>query len=307
MQREKLSIVLAFAAIYLVWGSTYLAIWIGLNDIPPFLMSAIRFLIAGIILHVWCSWKHEPFPASRDMIRNSISGIFMLVGGTVSVAWAEQYLSSSLAATIVSILPFWFVVLDRRQWNFYFSNKYIIAGLVIGFLGVLLLLGFGNNRTSLPTNQWPGIVVLLLGGMAWTVGSLYSKYKPANSSLLVSGSVQLLAAGIFCGIVSGFSGEWQHFSPEGINTSSWLALLYLIIMGSLVAYLSYLYLLKKRSPAQVSTYVYVNPMIALLLSALIANESISFLKIISLLIILGGVLLVNLPKYSIRHNLKKNI
>jgi len=305
LSKERLTVLLAFAAIYIVWGSTYLAIWIGLNDIPPFLMSGLRFLVAGFILHIWCWCKGETFRGTQVITRNTISGILMLVGGTVSVAWAEQYLSSSLAATIVTILPFWFVLLDRPHWNFYFSHKAIIAGLILGFAGVILLLRYGGNKSSSAlghSNQWLGVVVLLFGGIAWTVGSLYSKYKPAKSSLLANASVQLLASGFFCLLVSWLFGEWNHFAPQKIASSSWLALLYLIVMGSIVTYLSYLYLLKKRSPAQVSSYVYINPVIALLLGSFIANESITTLKIISLVIILGGVLLVNLPRYTTRTN-----
>jgi len=301
--KEKWTIIFAFAAIYIVWGSTYLAIWIGLNDLPPFLMSAIRFLIAGAILLFWCRWKGEEYPNALTITKNAICGVLMLVGGTVSVVWAEQYLTSSLAAIIVTILPFWFVLLDRRHWKFYFSNKNIVAGLILGFLGVTLLLGFGS-QASTPilknSNQLIGIGVIFFGGLAWTLGSLYSKYKPAKASLLVNGAVQLLSAGFFCLIISLFAGEWRNFSIVNINSSSWWALVYLIIMGSLVTYLSYLYLLKKRSPAQVSTYVYINPVIAVVLGMLLANESISLLKIIALMIILGGVLLVNLSKYNLR-------
>jgi len=303
LRREKWTIILAFAAIYVVWGSTYLAILIGLNDIPPFLLSGIRFLVAGIILHIWCWWKGESFPSQVAIVKNSIAGILMLVGGTVSVAWAEQYLSSSMAAIIVTILPFWFVLLDRKQWKFYFSNKSILTGLLLGFTGVSLLLGFGNNKSmfhSSHSNLLEGISVILLGGIAWTLGSLYSKYQPAKTSLLVNGSIQLLSAGIFCLIISGVIGEWSQFSIIKTAASSWAALAYLVVMGSLVAYLSYLYLLKKRSPAQVSTYVYINPVIAVFLGSIIANESITLMKVVALLIILAGVLLVNLPKYKFR-------
>jgi drug/metabolite transporter (DMT)-like permease len=288
---ERWNIILAFTAVYVVWGSTYLAIGIGLNDLPPFLMSGLRFLIAGLILQTWCTWKGQAMPNRNSIWRGSIAGVLMLVGGVVSVVWAEQFLSSSLAAIVVTLLPFWFILLDKRQWSFYFSNKSIIAGLVLGFVGVMILIGFGNASTikAAHANQLEGIVVILCGGIAWTAGSLYSKYKPAKASLLANGSIQLLAAGIVCILTSWIIGEWKHFSFSGTAASSWIALLYLIVMGSLVTYLSYLYLLKKRPAAQVSTYVYVNPVIAVLLGALLANESISSVKVLALAIILIGV------------------
>jgi len=297
---ERWNIILAFTAVYVVWGSTYLAIQIGLNDLPPFMLSGLRFLIAGLVLQCWCSWKGESLPDKKSIWRSSLAGVLMLVGGVVSVAWAEQFMSSSLAAIIVTLLPFWFIILDKKQWSFYFSNKSIIAGLILGFAGVCILFGFGNLSLSANhSNQVEGILVIFCGGIAWTAGSLYAKYKPVKAPLLVNGSIQLLAAGAFCLLISWAIGEWNHFSFSATNASSWMALLYLIIMGSLVAYLSYLYLLKKRPAAQVNTYVYINPVIAILLGAVLANESITLIKIIGLTIILVGVLLVNMPKYRL--------
>src|SRR5437762_7352712 len=237
-KKDRLSIFFAFAAIYIIWGSTYLAILIGLIVLPPFLMSAIRFLVAGLLLYGWCVFKGKQQPDISSLQKNTLYGIFMLVGGTVSVTWAEQYLPSSLAAIIVSSLPFWFVVLDKKQWQFYFSNKFIIAGLILGFAGVALFVGFGSTgySSNLGTgNQLTGILVILTGGLAWTIGSLYSKYYPAKTSLLINAAIQLLSAGVFCMVVSLLAGEWRNFSFAAIKTSSWLAVLYLIIMGSLIA------------------------------------------------------------------------
>jgi len=302
MTKEKWTIILAFIAIYVVWGSTYLAIRIGLNDLPPFMMSALRFLIAGIILQGWCSWKGEALPDKRSTMRSVICGVLTLSGGIVSVVWAEQYLPSSLAAIIVTLLPFCFILLDKRQWSFYFSNKSILAGLLLGFVGVSILIGWGTTSTLKinHANEIQGVLVILCGGIAWTAGSLYSKYKPVKAPLIVNGSIQLIAAGILCLLISWSTGEWKRFSFSNTNLSSWMALLYLVVMGSLVTYLSYLYLLRKMPPAQVSTYVYVNPVIAVLLGAVMANESIGTTKIIALFVILTGVLLVNLPKYQLR-------
>lgn len=301
MRSTKWTIILAFAAVYVIWGSTYLAIQLGIRDIPPFLLSAIRFLVAGIVLFAWCLWKRDPMPSRKDIGRNSLCGALMLFGGTVSVTWAEQYIPSSVAAIIVTSLPFWFVLLDKKQWSYYFSNKLIIAGLLVGFLGVVLLISFGhttNTGDHVSSGQkLAGALVIVGGGIAWTIGSLYSKYKPSQSSLIMNGSIQLLATGIFTGILSVASGEPQKMNWAAVQFSSWMALLYLATMGSIVAYLSYLYLLKMRPAAQVSTYVYVNPIVALLLGVLIASEPIGWWQVIALLIILSGVFLVNMPKY----------
>ena len=294
-------VILAFAAIYIIWGSTYLAILWVIRDIPPLLMSGIRFMAAGIILFGWCLWKGETLPDYSSFVKNSVCGILMLFGGTGAVAWSEQYIPSGLAAVIVTTVPFWFILLDRKKWSFYFSNKLIIPGLLFGFTGVMLLAGFDpgiyltHNDNSKATLA---IFVIIAGGIAWTAGSLFSKYNAAGNSVLMNAAVQLLVAGIFSSGVSIFSGESRDFSFTTVQPSGWLALLYLVTAGSLVTYLCYLWLLKVRHPAQVSSYVYVNPVVAVLLGALFAGEKISAIQIISLAIIITGVLLVNSSKFK---------
>lgn len=298
MQQTQWTVLLAFAAIYIIWGSTYLAILVAIRDIPPFLLSAVRFLIAGLLLMGWCLSKKQPLPGWPAIGKNVLYGILMLFGGTVSVTWAEQYLPSSLAAIIVTSVPFWFVLLDKKQWSYYFSNKLIIAGLLIGFAGVAVLVGFGPSTTGSKVGNLflISILAIIVGDIASTIGSLYAKYRPAGDNLLMNGSIQLLATGLFTGIISLLAGDHRRIHWSQVSPASWLGLLYLIVMGSLVAYLSYLYLLKVRPAAQVSTYVYVNPVVALVLGALVAGEPVGAVQIIALLIILGGLWLVNLPK-----------
>jgi drug/metabolite transporter (DMT)-like permease len=307
-QQNNLKALLAFAAIYLIWGSTYLALLIGVETVPPFFLSALRFTFAGIVLYVWSLWKGEELPDVASLKKNAICGILMLFGGTGSVAWAEQYLPSSLSAIIVTSVPFWFVVLDKKQWAFYFSNKLLLTGLLIGFVGVAILVSFDNSSNSFhgdPSMRTYAVIALIAGGIAWTAGSLYSKYSPAKNSVLMNASLQLIIAGAFSLGVSVFTGELDHFNFRNTATNSSLALLYLITMGSIVAYLSYLWLLKVKPVAQVSTYVYINPMVAVLLGAIIANERITWIQITGLAIILGGVFLINMAKYS-KQKLKKN-
>ena len=301
MNRNQWNIILSFGAVYIIWGSTYLALRIGIQSLPPFLLSSLRFLLAGSLLSGWC-WmvKKESYPSVKSININSIAGILTLFGGTASVAWAEQYISSSLAAIIVTAVPFWFILLDRKQWSFYFSNKVIIAGLIIGFAGVIILAVFDKTNTthSSPQKQLSGVIAVVAGGISWTTGSLYSKYKPTGSSLTVNAAIQLSAAGVFSLMVSFLSGEWNSFAFGSVTISSWLALAYLVLIGSIVAFSCYLFLLKMRPPAQASTYVYVNPVVALLLGALFVDEPVTWIKVLALAIILSGVLLVNLPKYK---------
>ncbi len=300
-EQSKLKIFLAFAAIYIIWGSTYLALLIGVQSMPPFLLSAMRFTLAGILLYAYCLWRREAQPDFSSLQKNALCGILMLFGGTGSVAWAEQYLPSSLAAIIVTTLPFWFVLLDKKQWSFYFSNKLIIAGLVIGFIGVAVLVGFDKSPHPFAGNssmKTYGAIAIIAGGISWTIGSLYSKYSPAKNSVLMNATLQLLIAGLFTFLISFLSGELNNYSLGNAKKEAWSALVYLIIMGSVIAYLSYLWLLKVRPATQVSTYVYVNPVVAVLLGAIIINEQITWLQITGLIIILSGVLMVNIAKYK---------
>jgi drug/metabolite transporter (DMT)-like permease len=291
---------LAFAAVYIIWGSTYLAILICIKTVPPLLMIAIRFAGAGILLFTWRYFKKDKVPGLKSFLQNSLTGILTLFGGVGSVGWAEQYISSSLAAIIVTAIPFWFVLFDRRQWSFYFNNKIILGGLLFGFAGVAILVGFshpGQEASVKGTYPLIASLVIMAGGIAWTSGSLYSKYTVTGNSILMNASIQFLVAGLFSAIMSFATGEWSHFSFGQVSNSSWLALFYLTTMGSLVAYLAYIWLLEKRPAAQVSTYVYVNPVIALLLGAWIAKEKISWIQVTALAVILCGVVMVNLPKY----------
>jgi drug/metabolite transporter (DMT)-like permease len=300
--RFKWKIILAFAAIYIIWGSTYLAIIFAIRDIPPLLMSGLRYFLAGVLLFGWCTIvKKENIPNISSLGKNALCGILMLFGGTGALAWAEQYISSGLAAILVTSVPFWFVLLDRKQWSFYFSNKIILVGLLIGFAGVALLISFGKSPSSVDSThgqQLAGMLVLLVGCLSWTMGSLYSKYKPASTSVTMNAAVQLVMAGLFSGLVSFVTGESTGFSFGQIYINSLFGLLYLVVFGSLVGYLCYVWLLQVRPPAQVSSYVYVNPVVAIILGAIIGRESITTVHVFSLAIILCGVLLVNLPKYK---------
>ncbi len=300
MSNNNIKTALAFASVYILWGITYFALKFGIRTIPPFLLSSMRFFIAGILLLGYSLVKGKKLPDFKSVVNNSFCGVLMLGGGTVSVAWAEQYVPSSTAAIIVSFLPFWFVVFDKRQWNYYINNKIIFIGLFLGFIGVFLLTNFANTDTkdlNKPGHAIFGIIAILCGGIAWTIGSLISKYKTSSASLVMNGSIQMFATSFVCLVLSFITGELKTFSFAQVSSQSIFALAYLILMGSIAAYISYIYLLSVRPAVQVSTYVYINPLIAVLLGVVFANEAVNAVEVFSLLIILCGVLLVNIPKY----------
>ena len=292
-------VVIAFATVYLVWGSTYFFIQRAIEHIPPFILGAIRFLIAGGLLLGWCVIRGEKVFNWSNIKPALVSGLLMLFIGNGAVIWAEQSLASSLVAVLVSSAPIWFVVLDQPKWKENLTSRPTILGLIVGFIGVILLfseqaskaLGAGNGH------QVIGLIVLIIGAMSWAGGSLYSKYKSTSKSATVNTAWQMMAAGIAFVPGSLLNNEWSSFHIQSVTASSWFSLVYLIIMGSLAGFSAYVWLLQVRPATQVSTYAYVNPVVAVLLGVLFANEHMTALQIIGLAVILLSVLLINLAKY----------
>lgn len=294
---SKTLVVAAFAAIYIIWGSTYIAILFAIKDIPVLLMTGLRFTTAGLILFIYSLSRRQSLPDGKSLGRISLSGILMLFFGTGSVAYVEQYIPSGVAAIIVATVPLFFVLLDKRQWKFNFSNKWIISGLVIGFLGVLTLVIEKNSLSMSGDNKTLiSFFILLAGTISWSAGSLYAKYQPAEGSSSMKASLQMLVAGAASLIAAFITGEHHEVVWSAISTASIIGLLYLILVGSLVGYMAYIWLLSVRSPVLVGTYAYVNPVVAVFLGWLIANEQISNLQLVALAIILAGVILVTLSK-----------
>ena len=290
---------MAFAVIYLVWGSSFYGVLIALKSFPPFLLSTLRFLIAGTALLLFCVVKKEPLPDAKDLKKNMLCGIVVFMGGVVTVAWAQQFIASSFASIIITT-PFWFVILDKKQWHFYFSDKWIITGLITGLIGVILLMSNRAGRGGIGDEkmQLISVLMIIMGSFLWVSGSLYLKYQSLKTSIYVNTCIQLLTAGLFCLIISLMRQEPQNLIINSIKTASIVAIFYLSIVSSLLTFMAYIWLIKIKPPAIVSTYSYVNPVVAVLLGWGFAGESISIVQIFALFIILLGVLFVNIPKYK---------
>lgn len=295
----RLKLILAFAAIYLVWGSTFFGVQVALKSFPPFLFSSLRLIIPGVLLVLYCVATKQAGPDLTDIRKHALWGLALFIGGSVSVAWAQQFVSSSLASSIITT-PFWFILLDRPQWKFYFSSKWIVSGLVMSLVGVIILMSLkegGRVGSGSEVMQLVAIVTIVIGSSMWAGGSLYLKYHPSDISVYVSSSIQLLSAGFFCLLLSFFTGDFNNFSIDHVQPSSVYAILYLATVSSLITFLAFQWLIKVQPPAIVSTYSYVNPIVATLLGWLFANEHISLGQIAALAIILMGVLFVNMPRY----------
>ena len=291
-------VVLAFATVYLVWGSTYFFIQKAIHDLPALLLGAIRFLASGFIMLAWCIYKKERLWHWPQVKPALITGLLLLFIGNGAVIWAEKSLASSLVAVLVSAAPIWFVLLDKPKWKENLTNRKTILGLVIGFIGVILLFSEQTAKVlngSGSSYQVLGLLILLIGSLSWAGGSLFSKYNSSGSST-VNTTWQMLAAG-FVFLPSSFIGnEWNGFEWNTVSTGAWLSVLYLIFFGSLAGYSAYVWLLKVRPATQVSTYAYVNPVVAVLLGVFLAGEKMSVLQLTGLAVILTSVLLINLSK-----------
>jgi drug/metabolite transporter (DMT)-like permease len=296
-----LMVVIAFAIVYIVWGSTYFFIQIAVKDFPPFILGALRFIIAGGMMAVWCVFKGENIFAAKGIKHAAISGILLLFCGNGIIIWVERSMPSGMVAIMVSSAPLWFVLLDKPKWSENLRSKSIIAGLLIGLAGVILL--FSEQVSEAMTLQgsesvtMSSMVMLVIAAITWSGGSLYSKYKSSEDPIIVTSTWQMIAAGIafLPGII--IRDEFNGFQWKDVSGDAWMAVIYLVVLGSIAGFSAYVWLLKERPAMQVSTYAYVNPVVAVLLGVFFANEQISSIQVIGLIIILGSVFMINMARY----------
>jgi drug/metabolite transporter (DMT)-like permease len=295
------TVILAFAIVYIVWGSTYFFIQAAERDFPPFILGAIRFFVSGLLLLLWCAYKKYPL-FSAGQIRNAfIVGNLLLFIGNGSIIWSETILPSSFVAVLVSAAPVWFVLFDGKNRAQNFKNKFILTGIITGFAGVILLFGDKISGWDAASGWLPLICLLVVvaGSICWAIGSLYSKRVTAGHTL-VGIAWQMLLASLSFFVVAAFTKEYGTFHFREVHIRSWLSVIYLITMGSLAGYSAYMWLLQVRPATQVSTNAYVNPVVAVLLGVWFGSETINGVQIGALVIILMSVFIINFDKYKIR-------
>lgn len=284
-------LIAAFAAVYVVWGSTYLAIAVGIESFPPLLMAAIRHCMVGLVLYPWARWKTGIQPTGAQWRTAIITGLLLLLIGNGGVCVAEQTVPSGVAALLVAMVSFWLVIVDWLRPRGTRPLPRVVAGLVFGFGGLVLLVGPAQLGGSGRVNPF-GVGVLVVASFAWACGSIYSKHSPLPSSPLLGVAMQSLAGGIGLWIAGLLAGEGHGLHLGAIPWKSWLAIGYLILFGSGIGFTAYLYILKRSTPARVGTYAFVNPVVALLLGWVFAGEVITLRTGLAAAIILTAVLLV---------------
>jgi drug/metabolite transporter (DMT)-like permease len=293
---KRTPLIAAFATVYIVWGSTYLAIHVAVETLPPFLLAGVRFWVAGVLMFAWLRLKGLPMPDKKQWLHAAIAGVLMLLGGNGLVVWAEQTVSSSLTALLVALTPVWFALLDWARPAGTRPAAYTWVGIVVGFAGVALLVtGHNSSSANAAHNPW-GVAALVVAGLSWAAGSLWSRYNAKPESPWMNSALQMICGGAVLLLVSFIHGEPAHFHLAQASLRSWLALLYLLVFGSWIAYSAYVWLLKVSTPARVATYAYVNPVIAVLLGHLMLDEALGERALWAAAIILAGVIITTLPK-----------
>ena len=281
---------IALLALYIVWGSTYLAIRFAIETIPPFLMAATRFLAAGSLLLAWTLFRGAPWPKTSEWREASVVGGLMLLGGNGGVCWAEQTVPSGVAALVISTVPIWVVILDWLWLRNQRPAASTLLGLALGFAGVALLVRPGAEHSGGAPAL--GVLVLMLASGLWAAGALYSRRARLPASPWVAIAMEMIAGGVLLALMGTAVGEGRQVHLAQVSVRSMLSLAYLVFFGSLIGFSAYLWLLKATTPARASTYAFVNPVVALLLGWMLAGEALTLRTLAAAAVILGAVVLV---------------
>jgi drug/metabolite transporter (DMT)-like permease len=288
---ERAEIALAFAAVYVIWGSTYLAIRFAIETMPPLLMAGVRFLIAGTLLYAWVRLRGTPAPRRDEWRSTTIVGGLMLLGGNGAVCWAEQRVPSGIAALLVALVPIWMVLLEWRRRGGTRPDARTVAGLALGLGGLAVLVGpeeiLGGGHVD-----HMGAIVLAFGTLSWAAGSLYSRHAHLPAAPMLATAMEMLGGGVLLVVAAAARGELAQVDIAAISLRSALAVGYLVVFGSLVAFTAYIWLLRVTTPARVSTYAYVNPVVAMLLGWALAGEALAPRTLLAAAVIITAVGLI---------------
>jgi drug/metabolite transporter (DMT)-like permease len=283
----------AFGAVYLIWGSTYLAIRFAIETIPPFTMAGLRFLVAGGVLFAWARLSGAPAPTRAQWRDGAVVGALLLLGGNGAVVWAEQWVASGLVSVLVATVPLWMVLLDWLWAGAERPRPAAWFGLAWGLFGVWLLTG--GIGDGLRDGPWlMGVLVVLAGALCWAFGSILARQAHLPPRPRMATAVQMLAGGMLLTGAAAVAGEWGSWDPAATSLKSLAALAYLVVFGAVVAYAAYIWLLRVSTPGRVATYAYVNPVVALLLGWALADEPLTSRTLIAAAVILSAVVLLNL-------------
>jgi drug/metabolite transporter (DMT)-like permease len=289
----KSKIWIALITLYIVWGSTYLGIKVAIETIPPFFHAGIRFLISGLIILAWQKAVKQEMPTRKQWVATAIIGNLLLLGGNGLVSWAEQFIPSGIAALIIATVPLSLVIMEALRPGGIKPTWQAIVGLVIGFIGIFILAGPAEISGSTTQLNTFGVIALLAATVLWAMGSIYSKTADLPKASLVTTGAEMLMGSIGLFIVSLLTGELNGWDPTAVSTRSLVGLVYLITIGSIIGFGSYIWLLQNAPISLVATYAYVNPIVAVLLGYFFGNEPLEPRIWIATAIIIGAVIFIN--------------
>lgn len=282
---------LAFAIIYFVWGSTFLAIRIGVREVPPFLLAAMRFLIAGLVIYGWMMARGERSPSQREWTSAFLLALLIFVGDYGLLFWAEQRVPSGIAAVMMATIPVFMalseiVLLQTQRLTFRLA-----LALLVGIGGVAVLMSHSLSLGGAPIDT-AGATALIVAAICWSLASALTRKLPLPGSKVMNSGAQMLAGGLLLALTSAALGEFRNFHPWNVSRAAWLALLYLIVAGSIIAFTAYVWLIHHQSPTKVGTYAYVNPLVAVLLGYFFGGEALGLRTILGTLLVLLSVLVI---------------
>jgi len=290
---------LAFGIIYFVWGSTFLAIRVGVREVPPFLLAAMRFIVAGVVLYVWMIAQGERSPSVRQWTSATILAVLIFVLDYGLLFWAEQRVPSGIAAVMMATIPVFMALAEIILLRTQRLTLRLALALLIGIVGVAALVSRSLNLGG-PSVDRAGAVALIVAAIAWALASALTRKLKLPSSKVMSSGAQMLAGGVLLAITAGALGEFHNFHPLSVSRGAWFALLYLIVAGSIVAFTAYVWLIHHESPTKVGTYAYVNPVVAVLLGYFWGNEELGTRTLVGTACVLVSVVLITTTRARTR-------
>ncbi len=282
---------LAFAIIYFVWGSTFLAIRVGVREVPPFLLAAMRFFIAGAVLYGWMLAHGEPSPTRRQWASASLLAILIFVLDYGLLFWAELRVPSGVAAVVMATIPVFMALSEIIFLRTQRLTARLSLALLVGIAGVAVLMSHSLSLGGAPVDRI-GAAALIVASISWSVASAFARMLPLPPSKFMSSGAQMLAGGVFLTVTAAALGEWRNFHPSTVSREVWLSLLYLIVAGSIIAFTAYVWLIHNESPTKVGTYAYVNPLVALLVGHFLGGEAFGLRTVLGAVFILISVLVI---------------
>ena len=282
---------LAFAIIYFVWGSTFLAIRIGVHEVPPLLFAAMRFLIAGLVLFGWMIARGEPSPTRRQWMSVLLLAFLIFLIDYGLLFWAEQRVPSGVAAVMMATIPVFIALSEILFLRTQRLTVRLALALLIGIGGVVVLMSHSLNLGGAPVDR-PGAVALIIGSISWSIATVLSRKLPLPPSKVMSSGTQMFAGGIMLAVTAAALGEFRDFHPSTVSSAAWFSLIYLIIAGSIIGFTAYVWLIHHESPTKVGTYAYVNPVVAVLLGYFLGGETLGLRTVLGTMFVLISVVVI---------------